>query len=118
MIKKLALLILLTMPPIAAQAHDEYQGVWETPSGVYMSIHQYQNEIVLVLLNVEEWEAMTGYVVGPQVVVNTVYGGGHVQLTLHPLPNGRIKIMQVICTVLVSGYVCPSLDEVVIKKIF
>ena len=117
MIKKLALIIALALP-LTAHADSEYAGIWKTPDDVYLSIHQAANEIVVVVLNRDSWEALTGYVVGPQAVVNTVYGGGHIQLLLHPLPNGRIKIVQVMCVPLVSGYVCPSLDEVVIKKIF
>ena len=117
MIKKIILLIALALP-LTAHADSEYAGIWKTPDDVYLSIHQAANEIVVVFLSTDRWEAMTGYVVGPQVVVNTVYGGGHIQLLLHPLSNGRIKIVQVMCVPLVSGYVCPSLDEVVIKKIF
>jgi len=119
MIKKLALLIALALPLTAhADSDSEYAGIWKTPDDVYLSIHQAANEIVVVVLNTDRWEAMTGYVVGPQAVVNTVYGGGHIQLLLHPLSNGRIKIVQVMCAVLAHGYVCPALDGVVINKIF
>jgi len=117
MIKKIILLIALTLP-LTAHAASEYEGIWKTPDGVYLSIHQAANEIVLVLLNTDRWEAMTGYVVGPQAVVNTVYGGGHVQFLLYPTTDGGLKIKQVMCAVLAHGYVCPALDGVVIKKIF
>lgn len=73
--KKILMFVAVLLIPVQSMAAGLYDGIWQIIPGTYISVHQRDNELAIILVEVgEEWNALAGTISGNAATVTSAAG--------------------------------------------